>query len=246
MSDKLDAVRDRLLGLDIPGNEFFETEVPEAADLALRNPYAFLLAACLDRGSPSRLIWTIPWWLQQSLGHLDPLRIAALSHAEIERLVDRLPKKPKWRNVAPKTIAELTRIIVDEFGGDAAALWRNRSARDFRRTLERIPGVGPNISSMTVQLVDRVFPGELVSGDEQHRDIKVDVHTRRVLCRLGVASDDSEGSARDAARRLSPDHPGLVDAPLWYVGHTWCHATAPSCMACPMQDLCATALNASA
>lgn len=243
MTEKLEMIRDRLLGLDIPREEFFETEIPEAADLALQNPFAFLLAACLDRGSPSRLIWTIPWWLQQLLGHLDPHRISALTHVEIEDLVEQLPKKPKWRNAAPLTIAELARIVVEEFRGDTAATWRGRSARDFQRTLERVPGVGPNISSMAVQLVERVFPGELRSGDEHRRNIKVDVHTRRVLCRLGVASNESEGSAKEAARRLNPDHPGLVDAPLWYIGHKWCHARTPSCSACPMRDLCASALN---
>jgi endonuclease III len=239
--EKLTLLRDRLLDLDIPRAEFFETEVPEAADFALGNPYAFLLASCLDRGSPSRLIWTIPWWLRQDLGHLDPARISSLSLAEIEALVDRLPRKPRYAHDTPRTLRELTQMVVGDFHGDAAAVWRGRSARDFQRSLERIRGVGPNISSMTVQLVERVFPGELAGGDEQQRNIKVDVHTRRVLHRLGVAPDDSDEAARQAARRLNPDQPGLVDAPLWYIGHKWCRPTAPLCDQCPVCDLCASA-----
>jgi hypothetical protein len=39
----------------IPGLE------PEARELVRTNPFAFLLAASLDRGTKTEIIWTLPW-----------------------------------------------------------------------------------------------------------------------------------------------------------------------------------------
>jgi hypothetical protein len=40
--------------------ELFPTVVPEAAPLAVSDPYAFAIATCLDRGTKADIIWTIP------------------------------------------------------------------------------------------------------------------------------------------------------------------------------------------
>jgi endonuclease III len=94
---------------------------------------------------------------------------------------------------------------------------------------------------MTVQLVERIFPGEMATADAAALDIKPDVHTRRVLQRLGQADEDTDDTAVAAARRMHSANPGRIDGPLWYVGHVWCHAKAPDCSACFLADLCASA-----
>jgi len=52
-------------------------------------------------------------------------------------------------------------------------------------------------------------------------DIKPDVHTMRVLYRLGVSSSLNTDSAISAARLISPSYPGAIDGPLWSVGRNW-------------------------
>jgi len=237
------AIAERLLALDpqIERARFFETLEDGATDFALRNPFAFMLASCLDRGTPSKVIWTIPWWLEQQLGHLDPQRLRAMSKAALAKAIEALPRSPRYRTAAPATIRELARIVADEFGGDARALWHGRQPAALRNTLRGIPGVGPGIASMTVQLVERVFPGEMATGNTAALDIKPDVHTRRVLRRLGQAKEDTDDAAIAAARRMHPKNPGRIDGALWYVGHVWCHARAPECYACYLADLCPSA-----
>jgi endonuclease III len=105
----------------IPGLE------PEARELVRTNPFAFLLAASLDRGTKVEIIWTLPYWLQQALGHLDPCYIAQMSEDDIRALLEQLPKKPRYINDASRTIVSLARMVCDEFHGDATRLWDGES-----------------------------------------------------------------------------------------------------------------------
>ena len=78
--------------------------------------------------------------------------------------------------------------------------------------------------------------------DHSKMDIKADVHTMRVLYRLGVAAGQAEGSAMAAARRLHPSYPGELDGALWLIGRKWCHAGEPECTCCPIMGACAKRL----
>jgi hypothetical protein len=98
------AIVERLLTLwdQIPREKQETLLVPglatEAHELVRTNPFAFLLAASLDRGTKAEIIWTLPYWLKQALGHLDPCRIARMSEGDIRAVLERLPKKPRYIN----------------------------------------------------------------------------------------------------------------------------------------------------
>lgn len=99
---------------------------PEAEDLINSNPFAYLLAACLDRGMKAGIVWTFPYWLKQLFGHLDPRLISIMSHDDIRASLLRMPKKPRYMADAPRTIQEVASMVSTEFSGDAANLWRER------------------------------------------------------------------------------------------------------------------------
>lgn len=83
---------------------------------------------------------------------------------------------------------------------------------------------------MAVQLVQTAFGYEFPGSDLSATDIKPDVHTRRVLWRLGVSEQkESDEAALAAARKLRPENPGSLDGPLWLIGHEWCHPRKPEC-----------------
>ena len=225
-------------GKEVDTQELFPTLVPEAAELVPGDPYAFCLATCLDRGMKADVIWTIPYWMKELLGHLDPHRIYQMPIEQLENLVNRLPKKPRYVNAAPRTIQEITRIVVEQFGGNAADIWKSGKAADVRETFLSVYGVGRGIANMALLLIEAAYGIRFSDLDRTQMDIKPDVHTMRVLYRLGVASGVNEDAAIAAARRLNPAYPGELDGPLWWIGRKWCRAGVPLCSACPLEEVC--------
>ena len=229
-------------GETVPTAALFPTVVPEAASLVTTNPYAFCVAACLDRGTKAEIIWTIPYDIRTTLGHIAPLRLRAFSQGQWAALLRHLPRRPRYINAAPRTLYELTRLVVDRHAGDAAQIWEGKRAWQVKRTLQSIYGVGPGIANMTVLLIEKAF--RIHFPDRQNIDIKPDVHTVRVLYRLGVSTAPTEQAAIVASRAMNPDFPGVVDAALWYLGRMYCFAIAPQCAECPMETLCAKRIEA--
>jgi endonuclease-3 len=236
---RLNLITQKLLefGKTIENERLFPTVVPEAEPLIQNDPYAFILAVCLDRGAKAEVIWTVPYDIKNDLGHLDPQLIHQMSLEELGKLINRLPRKPRYTNAAPRTIKEITRIVVEECDGDAANLWRDKRAADVDRTLQSIYGVGEGIANMGVLLIEKGFGVRF--SDRTRMDIKSDVHTMRVAYRLGVSEEITEEAAMAATRKMHPAFPGELDAPLWEIGRRWCFALKPNCTDCPMNKDCA-------
>jgi hypothetical protein len=91
---------------------------------------------------------------------------------------------------------------------------------------------------MTVLLLEKTRGVQFDDFDHSHMDIKPDVNTTRVLYRLGFINEEKPAKAIEAARRIHPEYPGALDAPLWDIGRKWCKALLPSCGDCPMKDVC--------
>jgi endonuclease III len=209
-------------GKSIDSRQLFPVLVPDASNLVLSNPYAFVLATCLDRGTKSEIIWTIPYYIKNDLGHIDPYKINLMNQEDLNMLFSRLPYKPRYINAAPQTVKDITSIVVKEFKGKANLIWEGKKATEARYTFQRVFGVGEGIANMAVLLIEKAF----------------NVHTVRVLHRLGVSKEKTTSSAIDAARRLNPKYPGEIDAPLWIIGRTWCNEMAPICNKCPLEKYC--------
>jgi endonuclease III len=226
------------LGERIEPAELFPSLVPEAADLVATDPYAFVLATCLDRQMPAQVIWTIPYDIKMKLGHLDPHLIDGMSNQELLDLVRSLPRKPRYISDAPTTIRDITRIVVAECGGDASRIWIGKTGQQIRETFRRVHGVGPGISSMAPLLIEKAFGIKFTDLDRPGLDVKADVHVMRVLYRLGMILTQTEAAALEATRQMYPAYPGGLDAPLWWIGRNRCHAVMPRCSICPMVSLC--------
>ena len=235
------AVRERMLKFaeSIPPEDLTPTLAPGAAELINENAFAFSLAVVLDRGTRAEIIWTIPYWIRQDLGHLDPARIGQMMPQEVLDMLSRIPRKPRYMRDAPQTIIELAHLVSDEFGGDAELIWRDKTAHAVKRQFRGIHGVGEGIASMAVILLARCRG--IRFSDWSVMDVKPDVHVQRVLYRLGVTPAMGGPEAVRAAAQLNPDYPGALSAPLWVIGRRWCRPTAPDCKNCWMSALCARA-----
>lgn len=238
--DDLRRIRDALIKCKKNFNRdiLFPTMIPEAGPLVVEDPYAFLIAACLDRGKLADIIWTIPFDIKRILGHLDPFLINRMSLDELADLIKKLEWKPRYTNDAPRTIKDLTRIVCEECGGDASLIWKGKHAAEVKRTLLRIHGVGEGIANMTLLLIEEAFDTRFDDLDRPNMDIKPDVHTMRVLKRLRVSHEEKPQAAIEAARRLNPEYPGELDGVLWWIGRIYCHSSNPECHQCCVEKVC--------
>lgn len=222
----------------VDSSYLFPTPEPKARMLIKANPFAFCAAVCLDRGTKSDIICTIPYWIQQKVGHFDPQRFYKFSSEEIRELFDTLPKKPRFINDAPRTFQDITRIVVEQFSGDAEAIWKERKAPEVKKTFLSVFGVGTGIANMALFSIESAYGVTFSDLNHSHMDIKPDVHTMRVLYRLGVAPRVDQGDAIHAARILNPSYPAQLDAALWFIGREFCRPSNPACFHCPMYDIC--------
>ena len=109
--------------------EQFPAKHPAASELVATDPFAFALAISLMRGIAAEIIWTFPYDLRAALGHLDPARIAATSPDDLDRVIRRLPNKPRYVAAAPRTVRDLSRLVVEEYerrkATERGTYWKN-------------------------------------------------------------------------------------------------------------------------
>lgn len=208
----------------------------ETARLIRRDPFAFLVAVAFDRGMRWQRAWRIPVEIKRA-ACLDPALLASMSETELVELIDGLAVRPRYgAKQGAKTLSDASRLVSERFGGDAGAIWKDKSPAEAEKTLQEIHGIGTGIASMAIRILRDDF--DCFRGQERQIDVKPDVHLIRVFRRVGLIDGDSPNEVIQAARRLNPDFPGALDWPAWRIGQLWCHATAPDCAGCPLDRDC--------
>jgi uncharacterized HhH-GPD family protein len=115
----------------------------EADELLARDPLALLIGFALDQRVPVPTAFQGPLKLKQRLGGLDARRIAAMDAGELEAIFRIPPAVHRFPSTMARRVQELCATIVDEYSGDAAAVWeRARDGDDLRRRIESLPGFG--------------------------------------------------------------------------------------------------------
>ena len=118
---------------------------PEANALLDRDPFALLVGMLLDQQVPMEWAFTGPSMLVDRLGgdRLDPTQIARLDPEKFVSLAKGPPAIHRYPGNMAARIQKLAADIVDNYGGDAAAIWAD--APDGKTLFERLkalPGFG--------------------------------------------------------------------------------------------------------
>jgi uncharacterized HhH-GPD family protein len=128
---------------------------PEADQLLTDDPLALLLGMLLDQQVPMEWAFKAPHTLKQRLGgELDAGKIAAMSEDEVVGLFIAKPALHRFPGSMGKRAYALCRQIVDEYGGDAATIWRDAPSGDeLLARLRALPGFGEEKSKIFLALL---------------------------------------------------------------------------------------------
>jgi uncharacterized HhH-GPD family protein len=130
---------------------------PEANELLSRNALALLIAMLLDQQVPLERAFSAPADLVARLGHEPSAQ--ELAHCDPEALIAIFSERPALHRF-PKAMAARTQllagIIVDEYNGDAAALWSTApTGEELLRRVAALPGYGAVKARIFVALLGK-------------------------------------------------------------------------------------------
>ncbi len=131
---------------------------PEADALLARDPLALLVGMLLDQQVPMERAFVAPYRLAERLG-TDRLDAAVLAGYDPERLVELFAAPPSLHRF-PRAMADRTRQlcrhVVERYGGDAAAIWRDvATGAELLRRVEQLPGFGKQKARIFVALLGK-------------------------------------------------------------------------------------------
>jgi uncharacterized HhH-GPD family protein len=128
---------------------------PEADQLLVDDPFALLIGMLLDQQVPMEWAFKGPSTLKERLGgRLDPAQVAAMDPDEVEAVFREKPALHRYPASMGKRTHSLAQFLVDEYHGDAAAVWTGaESGADLRKRLRALPGYGDEKSKIFIAIL---------------------------------------------------------------------------------------------
>ena len=131
---------------------------PDADALLARDPLALLIGMLLDQQFPLEWAFRAPWRLAQRMERtsLDPAELAAWDPEAFVKLMAGPPALHRYPAAMAERIQALCRVVVEQYGGDAAALWRTAgTGRELLGRLRALPGFGEQKARIFVALLGK-------------------------------------------------------------------------------------------
>jgi len=161
--------------------------------------------------------------LVKVVGDITPQRLLEVGEDAIANAI----RVAGMYRVRAKKILELSKVVIERFGGDLSWI-KDLPVDEARKLLLELPGVGEKTADVIlVNLGKLAFP--------------VDTHITRVSLRLGIVKSRNYGEIRSAWMRiLKPDPSRYLDAHLRLIqfGREICRAREPRCNVCGFKDVC--------
>lgn len=129
----------------------------EADALITRDPLALLIGMVLDQQIPLEKAFTSPWVLKERLGHdYDAAEIAAYDPDGLAAIFTKPPALHRFPGSMAKRVQAVCQHIVDNYGGDAAAVWTGAKTGDeLYRRLAKLPGFGEQKARIFLALLGK-------------------------------------------------------------------------------------------
>ncbi|MCJ7436667.1 MAG: Fe-S cluster assembly protein HesB [Acidimicrobiia bacterium] len=146
------------------------TEIPVTGDpaadrLLVQSPLALLVGMLLDQQVPMQWAFKGPHTLSERLGGLDAAAIAAMDPEELEAVFREKPALHRYPASMAKRTHALCQVLVDEYDGNAASVWkvapagepRDETGDDLLARLRALPGFGEEKSKIFLALLAKRF-----------------------------------------------------------------------------------------
>jgi uncharacterized HhH-GPD family protein len=130
---------------------------PAADDLLSRDPLALLIGMVLDQQIPLERAFSAPLDLKKRLGgRLDPAEMAAMDPDKLAGIFAERPALHRFPAANAKRVQELCRIVVDEYNGQASAVWLDaKDGQDLYRRVKALPGFGEQKARIFIGLLGK-------------------------------------------------------------------------------------------
>ncbi|HEY3096141.1 MAG TPA: HhH-GPD-type base excision DNA repair protein [Acidimicrobiia bacterium] len=181
----------------------------EANRLLVENPLALLIGMLLDQQVPMEWAFRGPLTLKERLGGtLDAETIAALGEDKIEAIFRDKPAMHRYPGSMGKRTHALCAFIVEHYGGNAGAIWRDApSGAEVYRRLRELPGYGDEKAKIFLAILGKRL-GEAAPGWEEAAAPFSDATPRSVA---DVDSRESLDRVREFKRARKAAKTGKAD-----------------------------------
>ncbi len=166
---------------------------PEADQLLTDEPLALMIGMLLDQQVPMEWAFAGPLRLRERLGgRLDAAEIAAYDPDALDKVFRGPPAVHRFPGSMAKRTQALCQHLVDDYGGDAAAVWQGAAdGRELVRRVNALPGYGGEKAKIFTALLAKRFdvrpPGweEATApfSDDQPRSV-ADIDSAESLARV--------------------------------------------------------------
>ena len=128
---------------------------PEADTLLNTDPFALLLGMLLDQQVPMEWAFGAPHLLRERLGgRLDPATVASTDPEELLAAFKGPPALHRYPGSMAKRAQDMSAHIVEHYGGDTEAIWREASTGDeLLQRLLALPGYGKDKARIFLALL---------------------------------------------------------------------------------------------
>lgn len=195
--------------------EFVTLDVP-------RDPFKLLIATVLSQNTSDGNVIMAYRRLSESIG-TTPEDIAAAPLKDLKGAI----RPAGLYNVRARGLRELSRAILEDYGGDLSWI-RTLPLGEARRRMMKLPHVGPKTTDVLLLFLAR------------RRTFPIDTHVNRVSRRLGIVGE--RDSYEEGRKKLMKFFPATryLEAHLLLIGHgrRTCKARRPLCGICVLKGIC--------
>ena len=173
-----------------------------AADALLTdNPLALLVGILLDQQVPMETAFAGPLKIEQRTGATDASAIASMDPEEFLEAFKTTPAVHRFPGSMATRVQTLCQTIVDDWGGDAAALWTQGepNGAEVLKRLKALPGFGEQKAKIFLALLGKQYGFTGAGWREAAGDYGVDGSFRSVA---DIVSPESLTKVREHKKAM--------------------------------------------